>query len=335
MPEAEVHGRSPRLAILTPVFNDWSCIAPLLSGLNADTGLPEHTLVIVDDGSTEPCTLDFAALTSRPVEVIRLGVNVGHQRAIAAGLVDLAQRNCFDAVLIMDADGEDRPADCPALWQAHGNRPDAIIVAERRKRSEAWGFRVSYVTYRWLFRALTGQRLDFGNFSLLPAAAVTRISLMPELWNHYPATLMRCRLPLERVPLDRGHRTAGRSRMSLLPLVMHGVAGMAAFADTAFARLLALSLAAMGTLSAAIVAGLVYRLWSQTPLPGWLALAATALLVSLFQMAAVLVVVLFLNVSLRSQPSPPPTVTAARFIVDRQLYPADGQPSAPRARANR
>lgn len=319
---ANADGRATRLAILTPVFNDWSCLGPLLADLAAATDLPACTVVVVDDGSTEPCSVDFTAISALPVEVIRLGVNVGHQRAIAAGLVELAQRDCFEAVLVMDADGEDRPRDCPALWQAHCANPTAIVVAERRKRSEAWGFRASYMTYRWLFRALTGQRLDFGNFSLLPASALQRISLMPELWNHYPATIMRCRLPISRVPIDRGHRSAGRSRMSLLPLVMHGIAGMAAFADTAFARLLALSLAAMGVLSVAIVGGIAYRLWSQTPLPGWLALAATALLVSLFQMAAVLVVVLFLNVSLRSQPASPPTLTAARFIVERRHYPA-------------
>ena len=47
------------------------------------------------------------------IEVVTLACNLGHQRAIAVGLVEVYCRKRFDAVLVMDSDGEDAPADAP------------------------------------------------------------------------------------------------------------------------------------------------------------------------------------------------------------------------------
>ena len=163
-----------------------------------------------------------------------------------------------------------------------------------------------------LFRLLTGRHLDFGNFSLLPASAATRLVLMSELWNHYPATVMRSRLPIVRVPLDRQQRYAGRSRMNFTALVNHGLAGIAAFIDTAFARLLVIAVAITGVLGVLALAGLVLRLSIGVPIPGWAALGASVAMIGLIQIAAALVVLSFLTLSARSTASPPP----ARFAGD-------------------
>jgi glycosyltransferase involved in cell wall biosynthesis len=304
----------PRLTILVPIFNDWDCISPLIAGLDATPGLPaERALVIVDDGSTTEMPPDLGS-SFHSVKVIRLGANVGHQRAIAVGLVTIAQSNSKTSVIVMDADGEDLPTDCEFLWQTHVDNPSAVVVAQRLKRTEGVRFKFFHSLYRWIFRVLTGRKLDFGNFSLLSAITLRRVVLMPELWNHYPATIMKSRVEIIRVPLDRSSRFNGQSRMNFISLVNHGLAGIAAFADTAYARLLAWSVTAMGILGAAIVAGIAYRLTSDNPLPGWLALGATAAVIALFQIIAALIVVSFLNLSLRAHPNLPPTAVASAYI---------------------
>jgi hypothetical protein len=167
---------------------------------------------------------------------------------------------------------------------------------------------------------LTGKNLDFGNFSLVPASALQRLVLMPELWNHYPATVMKSKLVIERVPLDRGQRIAGESKMNFISLVNHGLAAIAAFADTAYARLLAWSVICMGVLSITIAAGVIYRLVSGNPLPGWLALGGVAAFVAVFQVIAALVVVSFFSLSQRAQPALPPTQVAGSYIAET-LFP--------------
>lgn len=315
--------RAPRVAILVPLFNDWKCIKPLIAGLEAAQGLPEDKfLVIVDDGSTELMGDDINE-SPIPIEVIRLGANMGHQRSIAIGLVNLAKGKPVDAVIVMDSDGEDKPEDCVGLWEAFRANPDAVVVAQRGRRTETVRFNFFYILYRVLFRFLTGKKLDFGNFSVLSGNALNRLVLMPELWNHYPATIMKSRLEIIRVRIDRGPRFAGKSRMNLISLVNHGLSGIAAFADTAYARLLAWSIAAAGVLGILVILGVGYRLTNENPLPGWLALGATSALVALFQIIAALIIVSFLTLSIRSQPTPPPIDVAESYVSGRYAVKGD------------
>ena len=309
-----------RLAVVAPLFNDWGCVAPFLAGIAAAAAdLPPVDVFLVDDGSIDARPADLACPPPiRSVTILRLGTNLGHQRAIATGLVELAQRGEHEAVIVMDADGEDRPSDIPDLWRAHERYPQGIVVAQRRQRTEAIRFKVFYSFYKLLFRILTGRGLDFGNFSLVPAPVLSRLVLMSELWNHYPATLMRSRVPIERVPLDRGHRYMGRSRMNFTSLVNHGLAGISAFIDTAFARLLAISMSVMAVLAAIFLGAVIVRLVTHVPIPGWLALGTTVAMIGLFQIVAALIVLSFLTLSSRSAPSPPPTKTAPDYLAERE-----------------
>lgn len=299
--------------VLTPVFNDWECLAPFVSDLSGVkvTQQPLKT-VVVNDGSTnlrlnEP-------LYNSVVEVVNLGTNLGHQRAIAVGLTELAARGLTGPVIVMDADGEDRPAAIEELWEAHLQNPQAIVVAQRRERTEAVRFRLFYRIYRGLFRVLTGRRLDFGNFVLLPPAAVRRLVLMNELWNHFPAAIMRSRLPIVKVPIDRGTRYSGRSRMNFTALVNHGLAAIAAFVDAVFVRLLVLTGVLLGgfAATAAVVVGI--RLWGTWGVPGWATTALGLILLALLQLLGLLIVITFLTLSLRSSASPPPATFAREYI---------------------
>lgn len=111
------------LAIVTPVFNDWLSWQRLLGELDAVLGeLPGGVYVLgVDDGSNEafeppPGFGGFRAV--RRVEVLELARNLGHQRAIASGLAHVHANVPCEAVVIMDADGDDNPADIPRLCEA-------------------------------------------------------------------------------------------------------------------------------------------------------------------------------------------------------------------------
>jgi glycosyltransferase involved in cell wall biosynthesis len=68
------------------------------------------------------------------IQLIRLANNLGHQRAIAIGLVIASSFEDIGAVVVMDADGEDRPEDVPRLLNAWGEEPNLIVVAQRSER---------------------------------------------------------------------------------------------------------------------------------------------------------------------------------------------------------
>ena len=142
-----------RIVVLLPVFNDWQAVGRLLDQIDAalagESLRPE--ILIVDDGSTEAPPLEFPGRSYRAirsVDMLHLCRNLGHQRAIAVGLVHVHQQIPCRAVVVMDADGEDQPEYIPALldkFRQEGERP--IVFAARAKRLETPLFRFLCRTY--------------------------------------------------------------------------------------------------------------------------------------------------------------------------------------------
>lgn len=312
-----------RIAVISPLFNDWDCLPSFLAELGA---LSEQDLIvdafIVDDGSTQSpvqaSKLDVAGL--RRLEIIRLGDNLGHQRAIAVGLVSVSERQEHDAIVVMDADGEDDPTNIPNMIHAWSAMPESVVVAQRRSRTDGVRFRAFYTAYKILFRLLTGERLDFGNFSVLSPVAARRLSLMPELWNHYPATVMVSRLVVERLPLDRRQRYSGQSQMNFTSLVNHGLSGIAAFLNRVFTRLIIFAGALIAVFTSLAFAAIVIRLAAGVPIPGWAALGGSVALIGAIQVTAVLLVLAFMTLSTRSIYSPPPSDFVHTYIAEIEVW---------------
>lgn len=312
-----------RIAVISPLFNDWDCLPSFLADLGA---LSEQDLVvdafIVDDGSThglvQASKLDVTGLKS--LKIIRLGDNLGHQRAIAVALVSVSERQEHDAIVVMDADGEDDPANIPSMIRAWSAMPESVVVAQRGTRTEGVRFQAFYTAYKILFRLLTGERLDFGNFSVLSPASARRLSLMPELWNHYPATVMNSRLVVNRLPFDRRERYSGQSKMSFTSLVNHGLSGIAAFLGRVFTRLIVFAGALIALFASIAVAALVIRLTAGVPIPGWAALGGSVALIGAIQVAAVLLVLAFMTLSTRSLYSPSPSEFVHTYISEIEVW---------------
>lgn len=308
-----------RMAVVSPVFNDWVCANELSSRLSSlRDELPPLTLYLVDDGSTDPTVVDPSSWSGPlPVTVVHAGANLGHQRAIAIGLVEALGDPRNDLFVVIDADGEDDPRSMPDLLSKlseTSTREPAAVVAQRRGRTETVGFRTFYSLYKAGFRALTGRRLDFGNYSVLTRSAAERLVHMPELWNHYPAAIMRSRIPVTKVPTDRSHRFHGTSRMNFVSLVNHGLAAIAAFSDVVFARLLILVSLLSGLAITAGVTVLAIRLWSTVAIPGWATAALGFVLLALIQFLALLALVTFIQLSARSTIPVTPRQAAPNYV---------------------
>jgi glycosyltransferase involved in cell wall biosynthesis len=311
-----------RMAVITPVYDDWLCVNELLRQLSTvSTELPPMTVFVVDDGSTTPVVLDVDDWGAHfeASFLVTAGTNLGHQRAIALGITEVLKAGRFGLVLVIDADGEDDPRDAVRLLRALGPGELSISVAQRQGRSEALGFRAFYRMYRWAFRALTGRRLDFGNFCLLSIGAADRLGHMPELWNHFPAAIMRSKLPITKVPTDRSSRYFGESRMNFVALVNHGLAAISTFTDVVFARLLIVvsALAGLCVLVAGAVIGV--RIGSDAAIPGWATTVVGFALLGLFQFLTVLSIMTFTVLSSRSNIPSTPIAEAPKYLKSFEL----------------
>jgi glycosyltransferase involved in cell wall biosynthesis len=290
-----------------PVRDDWFSAAELLRRLDRALSTLPHRLhvMLIDDGSVQKCPeKDFKGPFSviETVNFVRLRRNLGHQRAIAAGLAYAhARLEGMDAVVVMDADGEDTPEGVFQLISSFEEaRDQKIVFARRSRRSESIGFRVFYRLYRYLHRSLTGISVRVGNFSIVPWECVTTLVAMSELWNHYAAAVFRSRLPLNMVPIARGHRIAGRSTMNFVSLVSHGLSAMSVFSDVIGVRLLVGSLSASLLSALGVLFVIFIRIFSNLAIPGWATYAAGALVIITIQLLTIAASFTFFMLSSRT-----------------------------------
>ena len=277
-----------RIHVLIPIFNDWRVVELLLphvdrvmteSGLTAD-------VVLIDDGSTlSPDTFVRPVLRGiASLGILELRRNIGHQRAIAVGLTYVYEHMSPSAVVVMDGDGEDSPDDIPRLVEklkAEGSRK--VIFAERTRRSEPLMFKLFYRIYRLLHVVLTGTRVRVGNFSVIPALALSRIVVISEMWNHYAAAVFNARIDYATVPTSRAKRLAGQSHMSFISLVVHGLSALSVYSHVIGVRLLVVAGTLIVLTASSLVAMLALQLVAVTPLPAWLPSVAALLLLLLSQ----------------------------------------------------
>ena len=293
MPNQGEPERSPisSFIILIPLFNDWDTFAKLAVRLDLVLAASHRDadILIVDDASlTEPDSRTsfgpYQAL--RRVEVLRLRRNLGHQRAIAIGLAHIQQQMApgYEAVVVMDGDGEDAPEDVPRLLtrlEAEGGR--SIVFAERTRRSESFMFRFFYFLYRQLHLVLTSVRVRVGNFSAIPRRRLESLVAVSDLWNHYAAAVFHSRQPFCTIPTQRGRRLGGRSSMNFVALVAHGLSAISVYREVIGVRLLvlAIGLAMAAVLGLAVTVFL--RLATTLAVPGWATSASGLLLILLMQ----------------------------------------------------
>ena len=300
-----IDSNRPKLVrIIIPILDDWECAVILCQMLNqAFDSFPEYSvsLIFVDDGSrSRPDLAEFEVSSLKEVEILCLVGNVGHQRAIALGLSYVQFNRPCDMLVIMDGDGEDKPEDVPKLLKAlESDASSSAVFAERQARLESVGFRAGYLMYKILHRILTGLPIRFGNFSALRFSVLPRLTMMPELWVHYAATALLSRIPFIALPLDRGKRLGGDSKMRIETLVYHGLSAISIY-PTLNVRILVGSFAISLLLIAVAVISIAIRFTTTLAIPGWtttvLGLSATLLCLVTFTSF----LFIFLNLRIRN-----------------------------------
>jgi glycosyltransferase involved in cell wall biosynthesis len=287
-------GAEVEMTVVMPVFNDQESCAQLLAEIAELPDARQWHFCLVDDGSirSPPRVLDLAQAGLSGV-VLRLHRNVGHQSAIACGLTYACATWEGTGVLVIDADGEDRPVDIPELLSRLDTSTCSASVALRRRRSEGAAFRVFYAIYRRLFRVMTGRTIRFGNFMALSAPAARRLSSMHETWLHVAAALLASRIPVQTVSIDRGCRYAGRSTMNFVSLSVHGMRAMMVFADTVFMRILMACVGVIATASLLTAVAGALKFFERAS-PGWLTTVASSMGIVTIQMASLVAVSLVL-----------------------------------------
>jgi len=234
-----------KFTILIPLYNDWKSVSKLLNEIDLaiNNWNAEVSVVVVNDASTEErSNLKFNFNKIKLVKILNMKENRVHQRCIAAGLKYISKDGDFDRVIVMDADGEDRPDELNDFFKKAEENPSLSITGNRFKRSEGILFKIMYEIHKLLTLVFAGKLIKFGNFSCLTKDHVKQLIEKPYLWNSYSSSVVRAIDERTSIPSIRGSRYFGPSKMNFFSLVMHSLGIISVFRNMVIIRSILFSL---------------------------------------------------------------------------------------------
>ena len=204
------------LSIIVPVLNEADSLRQLHAEIVAacERGGVAFEVVFIDDGSTDGSWRTIEELSRRDERVsgIRFRRNFGKAAALTAGM-RAAQG---DAILMMDADLQDDPAEIPRFLAAMNEGYD-VINGWKQRRLDPWHKVYPSRVFNWLVGALTGLRLHDHNcgLKLFRSEVAREIRIYGEL-HRFIAVLAHARgFKVAELAVNHRPRQHGRSKYGL------------------------------------------------------------------------------------------------------------------------
>ncbi len=271
------------IAIITPCFNENHTVIRFLEQLEETlSDLPyQFTVVVVDDCSTD----DTLALLSSfnfgssnlSLDILLLEFNLGHQGAIYQGLL-YGQMLAAERFVVMDSDGEDNPH---AIVDLVLNDTADIVHVVRGKRSEGAFFQAAYFFYQVMFRMVTRQHMNFGNYCMINRKVLG--ATLHTSFIHFAAYLSKLKVVHAYVAYDRQKRLGGRSKMRIDSLVAHAFKSLTEYAESLLLVFLKVFIVLASAFLGLILYTLYQKIFTDDAIIGW----ASTISVGLFHTALI------------------------------------------------
>ena len=294
--------------IIIPCFNEGQTTIKLIHEIEniLQARNEKITLVIVDDCSTDDTLSQLMSIRlseNLNLKVLTLQFNLGHQGAIAQGLL-FANANKASHAIVMDGDGEDDPHAIPELLSL---RKNDIVHVIRGKRSEKLFFRLSYSFYKVIFSFLTNKKMNFGNYCLVSDKVIAVTA--SRTFIHLAAFLSKLQFKSVAITYDRRQRLGGNSKMNLTSLVHHAFRSFIEYAQSLLMIFLKLFVILFILLIITIAYIVYLKIFTHYPILGWSSTFGIGVLTSaLVCMGFFVTGVLLLNLSQHRMNQPPDPV---------------------------
>ncbi len=214
----------PELSVVIPVRNEGPNIAPLVAEIEAALAGVPHEIVYVDDGSTDDTAARLAELrAAAPLVVRRHRTSCGQSAAIVTGV--RAARGAWIATL--DGDGQNDPADIPALLARARAQDDplVLIAGHRVSRRDTRMKRIASRLANGIRARLLGDATpDTGcGLKLFRREAFLAVPHFDHMHRYLPALFIRAGGRVESVPVNHRPRTRGHSNYGTLDRLWVGI----------------------------------------------------------------------------------------------------------------
>jgi len=204
------------ISVVFPVYNERDNLAPLLAEMEATLDSADLEVIAVDDCSTDGSLQELRRLRveHQCLRIVSLKRHAGQSAAFAAG-IEVA---VGDPVAMMDADGQNDPADLHALLGVLGEDPEcAAVVGYRVSRADSWWKRLQSRVANQVRNWLTGDRIrDTGcSLKVFRKAAIRGLVAFDGMHRFYPTLVRQAGGKVVEVPVSHRARLSGRSKYGM------------------------------------------------------------------------------------------------------------------------
>jgi dolichol-phosphate mannosyltransferase len=175
------------ISVLMPAYNEHDNLAELIPETLAvlEGMTSEFELVVVDDGSTDGTRTLMRTFTDPHVRYLRLRRNAGKSAALSVGL----DKVVGEIVVLMDADGQDDPAELPRLLAALEEQGVDLMTGSRAgHRHDRFIKRNTSKIYNGATAMVTGVPMrDFNSgLKVMRRELATSLEMYGELHRYIP-----------------------------------------------------------------------------------------------------------------------------------------------------
>ena len=209
---------TPDISVVVPVFDEEGAAPDLAREIAAAFAGRNYEMLFVDDKSRDNTR---SALTALKAELPQLRVighsrNSGQSRSIRSGI--LAARG--EVIVTLDGDGQNDPADGPALVDALSAGPPelALVGGERVKRQDSAAKKVASRLGNGVRKKLLKDTANDTGCGLkaFRREAFLRLPYFDHIHRYLPALMLREGYQVDFRPVNHRHRQTGRSKYTNL-----------------------------------------------------------------------------------------------------------------------
>ncbi len=204
------------LSVIIPVYNEEENVEPLIHEIThvLRPMAKSYEIVVVDDGSKDGTFSVLSRLCNHAeLKVVRLKRNFGQTAAMAAGLAHAEG----EIMVMMDGDGQNNPADIPALLAKLDEGYDLVVGWRFNRKDPFLSRRVPSVVANRFISSTTQVKLhDYGcTLKAMRKELAKDLRLYGEMHRFIPAIAYDRGARIAELKVDHRPRLHGKSKYTL------------------------------------------------------------------------------------------------------------------------
>lgn len=228
----------PVIAVVVPCYKEEGVLVTsmprlleVLEGMKEEGMISSKSYILcVNDGSTDGTWDEIRTLSERypSIRGISLAHNSGHQYALLAGLMDVAD-HC-DAAISIDADLQDDPEAIREMVKDFKEGAEIVYGVRRSRATDSWFKRNSARGFYKMQKMMGLQTIyDHADYRLMSARALHLLSEYKERNLFLRGIVPLIGLKTSIVTYDRHLRVAGESKYPLKKMLSFSIDGITSF----------------------------------------------------------------------------------------------------------